>query len=112
MVDGANLIGGRLVQAQSGRRLDSVEPATGAAWARVPDSDSADVDTAVAAAKSAFPAWARTPAVERSRLLLRLADLIDRDLDRLAEAGSRDTGKPVTLARTVDIPRSSANLRF
>lgn len=112
MVDCANLIGGRLVQAGSGRQLDTIEPATGNAWARVPDSDAADVNAAVAAAKSAFPAWATTPAVERSRLLLRLADLVDRDLNKLAEAETRDTGKPVTLARAVDIPRSAANLRF
>lgn len=112
MPECANLIGGRLVPAKSGRRLESVEPATGSVWASVPDSDGADVDAAVRAASAAFPAWAATPATERSRLLLRLADLIDRDLDRLAEAESRDTGKPVTLARTVDIPRSAANLRF
>lgn len=112
MVEGANLIGGRLVPAQSGRRLQSVEPATGSPWASVPDSDSADVDAAVRAAKAAFPAWAAMPATERSRLLLRLADLIDRDLDKLAQAEARDTGKPVTVARTVDIPRSAANLRF
>lgn len=112
MVESANLIGGRLVAAQSGRWLESVEPATGSAWARVPDSDTADVDAAVSAARSAFPAWAGTPATERARLLLRLADLIERDLDKLAQAEARDTGKPVTLARTVDIPRSAANLRF
>jgi aminomuconate-semialdehyde/2-hydroxymuconate-6-semialdehyde dehydrogenase len=112
MLECANLINGRLMPAQSGRRLESVEPATGQVWARVPDSNATDVDAAVQAARSAFPAWAATPATERSRLLLRLADLIDRDLDKLAQAEARDTGKPITLARTVDIPRSAANLRF
>lgn len=112
MLECANLIDGQLVPARSGRRLESIEPATGSAWASVPDSDAADVDAAVRAARSAFPAWAAAPATERSRLLLRLADLIDRDLNKLAEAEARDTGKPITLARTVDIPRSAANLRF
>lgn len=112
MVECANLIGGQIVPAQSGRQIESVEPATGSVWARVPDSDAADVGAAVHAAKAAFPAWAATPATERSRLLLRLADLIDRDMDKLARAETRDTGKPVTAARTVDIPRSAANLRF
>lgn len=111
MLECANLIDGRLVGAQSGRRLESIEPAVGNAWARVPDSDAADIDAAVQAAKAAFPAWAGTPATERSRLLLRLADLLDRDLDKLAQAEARDTGKPITLARSVDIPRSAANLR-
>ncbi len=108
----SNLIAGALHPSASGRLIDVVEPATGSVWARVPDSGKADVDAAVAAAKAAFPAWAATPAVERSRLLMRLADLIDANLDRLAEAECRDTGKPISLARHLDIPRSATNLRF
>lgn len=108
----SNLIGGSLRSASSGRELDVHEPATGRLWARVPDSGKADIDEAVKAAGAAFPAWAATPAVERSRLMLRLADLIDENLGPLAEAESRDTGKPISVARSIDIPRSAANLRF
>lgn len=108
----ANFINNEHRPPTMGAYLDLIEPATGQTIGRVPDSGAADVDAAVSAAGAASPAWSTTPASERSRLLLRLADLIDRDLDRLAEAESRDTGKPVSLAREVDIPRSAANLRF
>ena len=65
-----------------------------------------------AAAKAAFPGWAATPASERSRLMLRLAELVEANLEELAEAESRDTGKPIAAARGLDIPRSAVNLRF
>ena len=107
-----NLIGGALVDAADAGTLEVVEPATGEAYAHAPDSGAADVDRAVEAASEAFPAWADTPPAERSRLLLRLADLIERDLERLARAESVDTGKPITLARSVDIPRAASNFRF
>lgn len=108
----ANYINGRLVPPAAGAYRDNFEPATGKAYSRLPESDSADLDAAVAAAQQAFPAWARTPAAERARLLLKLADLIDANAEALARAEAIDSGKPVQLARTVDIPRSSANLRF
>ena len=66
----------------------------------------------MAAAGVAFPAWSRTLAAERSRLLLRLADLMERDQDELASAESADAGRPIRLARSLDIPRSIANVRF
>jgi len=108
----ANLINGSLVPPASGEYLDTVEPATGAAYARVPDSSADDVNAAVAAAKNAFPAWTATPPAERSRLLLRLAELIEQNLERLARAESIDSGKPIALARAVDIPRAASNFRF
>src|SRR6187399_3216744 len=101
-----NLVDGRHVAPAAGRYLDVHEPATGAVYAQVPDSDAADVEAAVAAATRAFPSWSATAANERALLLLRLADRIEQQLDRFAAAESRDTGKPVTLARTVDIPRA------
>jgi aminomuconate-semialdehyde/2-hydroxymuconate-6-semialdehyde dehydrogenase len=107
-----NLIDGRLVPAASGRTLDVIEPATGAVYATAPASDSTDIDAAVLAAERAFPAWSSTSAAERAKLLERLADLIDANVSELAKAESDDTGKPITLARTLDIPRSAANLRF
>ena len=66
----------------------------------------------MAAAERAFPEWSRTPAAERSRILLRIADLIERDLEKLARAESVDTGKPLSLARSLDIPRAASNFRF
>lgn len=110
----ANFIGGRNVPPAggSGAYLDVTEPATGEVFARVPDSGPADIDAAVKSAASAFPAWSATSANERSRILFKLADLIDANLDRLAEAECRDTGKPISLARGIDIPRSAANFRY
>ncbi|MFN8622107.1 MAG: aldehyde dehydrogenase [Chloroflexota bacterium] len=107
-----HLIGGELVDPIDGGWMEDIEPATQQAWAWVPDGTAADVDRAVTAASAAFPAWSRTPAAERSRLLLRLADLMERDLEPLIEAESRDAGKPIKLARSLDIPRSIANVRF
>ncbi len=108
----ANYLNGQLVAPAAGQYLASFEPATGHPFARVPASDAADVEAAVAAARTAFPLWAATPAAERGRVLVRLAELIERDLDRLAHAESQDNGKPVHVARSVDIPRAAANLRF
>jgi len=107
-----NHIGGEPAHPASRAFLDVIDPATGSTYARVPDSGPDDVDAAVAAARSAFPAWAATPPADRSRLLLALAELLERDLEHLARAESIDTGKPISLARTVDIPRAVANLRF
>jgi aminomuconate-semialdehyde/2-hydroxymuconate-6-semialdehyde dehydrogenase len=112
MVELKNYIGGKLQPAHSGRWLDDFEPATGKVYARTPDSDTTDVDAAVAAAAKAFPAWSALSGEERGRWLLKLADLIERDLEKLARAESIDNGKPVDLARRLDIPRAISNLRF
>lgn len=107
-----SFINGRHVQPTSGTYMNVYEPATGEVYAQVADSTPADVDGAVVAARRAFDAWSRTPAEARSRVLLKLAELIERELEPLAIAESRDTGKPIALARGIDIPRSAANLRF
>ncbi|MDE2235384.1 MAG: aldehyde dehydrogenase [Gammaproteobacteria bacterium] len=112
MKDLANYIDGRLIPPASSGWLDVFEPATGAIQARVPDSRKDDIERAVTAAWQAFPAWSSTPGLERGQWLLRLADLVERDLEKLAQAESMDNGKPVSLARKVDIPRAVANLRF
>src|SRR5258705_7213131 len=93
----ANFIGGEQTSPRSGSYLDDVNPATEEVIAQIPDSDERDVDDAVAAAKAAFPAWSRTPAAERSRLLLKLADLIEQNVDELARTESIDNGKTVSL---------------
>ena len=107
-----NYIGGEFKEPQSGQYLDDVEPATGLIYAQIPDSDQQDVEDAVKAAQSAQPAWAKISVEERSVILMKIADLIDRDLEVLAKAESIDNGKPIALARSVDIPRASANFRF
>ena len=108
----ANSIGGELVEPADGAYFDDVDPATGAVCAQVPDSDERDVARAVEAAHRAFKGWSGTPAAERSSLLGHLADLIEGDLDELARLESIDTGKPLSVARSVDIPRAVANFRF
>ncbi len=107
-----NFIDGQCVPPQSSAYLPNIDPAMGKPYSEVADSDARDVETAVAAAEKAFPAWSRTPTSERSRILLRIADLIESDLDRLSLAECVDTGKPLSVARTVDIPRAVANFRF
>lgn len=107
-----NYIDGQWADPIGGRYLDNSEPATGLVYSKVPDSDARDVDAAVIAAQRAFPAWAALPAVDRSRILLSVAEKIDAQRERLAQAESQDNGKSVTLARTVDIPRASSNFHF
>src|SRR5438067_1968310 len=107
-----NFIDGQFIEPVGGKYLDNIEPATGKPYSQVADSDSRDVGLAVAAAEKAFGDWSRTPAAERSKILLRVADLIERDLEKFARAESIDTGKPLSLARGLDIPRAIANFRF
>jgi aminomuconate-semialdehyde/2-hydroxymuconate-6-semialdehyde dehydrogenase len=107
-----NFIDGQFVEPAGGKYLDNIEPATGKPYSQVADSDARDVELAVAAAEKAFPDWSNTPAADRSGLLLRIADLIERDLEKFARAESIDTGKPVSLARSLDIPRAASNFRF
>src|SRR4051794_6355653 len=107
-----NFIAGQFVRPAAGKYLDNIEPATGKPYSLVPDSDSSDVEAALAAAEQAFRGWSQTPAADRSRILLRIADLIDRDLEKFARAESIDTGKPISLARSLDIPRAALNFRF
>lgn len=107
-----NYIGGSLVRPASGAYLENFEPATGAVYSNVPDSDDRDVNLAADAARAAFSSWSSTPPEERLAILMQLVSLIERDLEPLAQAESIDNGKPVSLARTVDIPRAAANFRF
>jgi aminomuconate-semialdehyde/2-hydroxymuconate-6-semialdehyde dehydrogenase len=108
----ANFINGEFVAPRSGAYFDDVNPATAEIIAAIPDSDERDIDDAVRAAKAAFPAWSRKSASERSNLLLKLADLIEKNLDDLARIESIDNGKTISLAKRLDIPRAVANFRF
>lgn len=107
-----NYIDGRLVEPESGAYLDNLDPATGKVYSRVADSDERDVERAVEAAARAFPKWSTTPTTARSRILSRVADLIEANGERLARAECIDNGKPLSLARSLDIPRAAANFRF
>jgi aminomuconate-semialdehyde/2-hydroxymuconate-6-semialdehyde dehydrogenase len=107
-----NYIGGELRPPLGNTYIDNYNPAEGKVYSLIPDSSSEDVEEAVRAAERAFPAWSEMPVDKRSAILQRMADLIDRDFEGLVTAESVDSGKPVSLARTMDIPRASANLRF
>ena len=112
MEDICNFVSGELRPPSSGRYVENFEPATGRAYSRVPDSDQEDLNEAIAAAQAAFPGWSETPAMERSKVMTRIAERIEAKSDELVRAESIDTGKPISLARAVDIPRASANFRF
>src|SRR5688500_1656565 len=107
-----NFIAGEFRPPCSGRYLPDVNPATGQVFAEIAESGPEDVDAAVAAASRAFESWRRTPAEERSRLLIRVAELIERNFDELAQLESEDSGKTIALARRVDVPRAIHNFRF
>lgn len=107
-----NYINGELTQATTGKWLDNYNPAEGKIYSQIPDSDEKDVHLAVEAARKAFPLWSTMSTSERSNIMLKIADGIDRAFDALAKAESDDNGKPVKLARSVDIPRASSNMRF
>jgi len=107
-----NLINGELLPPESNAYLDNYNPALGITYSYIPDSDEREVDAAVAAAKAAFPMWSRKTVEFRSRLMNRMADLIEQNLDLLSTVESDDNGKPVKMATKTDIPRSAANFRF
>lgn len=96
----------------SGFWLDNYEPANGKIYGEIPNSNEDDVEKAYQAAKAAFPLWSNTTIDERSKIMLRIATLIEENIEQLAAAESRDSGKPLWLAKSVDIPRASANFRF
>lgn len=108
----ANYINGKLLEPVSGKYLDNYEPATGKVFSLVPDSDERDVQLAVEAAQSAFKKWSTTSLEERMMVLLKIADGIEAKFEEFAQAESKDNGKPVALARRMDIPRAISNFRF
>ncbi len=108
----ANYINGTFVPPISGVYFENPEPATGRPLSLVPDSDERDVDHAVDAARRAFGSWSTLPAEDRARVLMRIADIVERNLDELAALESADNGKTVALAHDLDVPRAVANFRF
>ncbi|HZH69440.1 MAG TPA: aldehyde dehydrogenase family protein, partial [Flavobacteriaceae bacterium] len=107
-----NYINGNLIPPLSNKWIDNYDPSNGIVYGKIPDSNKDDVEMAYQAAKTAFPKWSNTTLETRSKILSKIADLIETKCDMLAAAESKDNGKPITLAAKVDIPRSSANFRF
>ena len=92
--------------------IDNFNPAIGEVYGQIPNSTKEDVEKAVEAAEKAFPSWITTTLEERSKILSKIADLILEKLDFLAAAESKDNGKPISLAKAVDIPRAASNFQF
>jgi aminomuconate-semialdehyde/2-hydroxymuconate-6-semialdehyde dehydrogenase len=107
-----NYINGSFVKSHSEEWLENYEPATGKVYSQIPKSNSIDVENAYQAAKAAFTEWSKYSNEDRSNYLLKIAEAIEKRLEEFAEAESKDTGKPIRLARSVDIPRAISNFRF
>ncbi len=108
------LIGGRWLEAASGKTFPTYNPATGEVLAQVAEGNSADVDKAVAAARKAFESgpWRTLTASERGRLIWKLADLVESHLEEFAQLESLDNGKPVGVARAADVPLAVDLFRY
>ena len=107
-----NYINGEFKNPIQNQWLDNYNPSNGEVYGQIPNSSQEDVELAYQSAKSAFPSWSKTTFEERSRILIRISELLEANLQRFAEAESKDNGKPVSLAKVVDIPRSASNFRF
>jgi len=107
-----NYINGKLLAPTAGNYIDNFHPATGKVYSLIPDSDGTDVQLAVDAAKAAFPSWSVTPVEARMKVMLKIASIIERDLDAFVKAESKDNGKSEHTASIVDIPRAISNLEF
>lgn len=112
MIELANYIDGRLLPPHSGLYLDDINPATADVFAKIPQSDSADLELAITAAEKAQPCWSTIDVAQRAEYLNKISQLILENSDALIAAECEDNGKPLWLAKTVDIPRAAANFKF
>lgn len=112
MITIKNFIEGKFQDPVLNNWIDNYCPASGEIYGKIPNSTHEDIDLAYRAAQKAFPAWSKTTLDERNRILIKISELIEANLDRFAEAESKDNGKPISLAKTVDIPRAASNFRF
>lgn len=106
------LINGEWVPAEGGETFETFNPATGEKLADCANASPADIDRAVEAARAAFPAWSKTAPAERANLLLKVADLIEANAERLAMAETLDNGKPIRETTLVDVPLSVDHFRY
>lgn len=107
-----NYINGEFVNPIQNQWIDNYNPSNGAVYSQIPNSTSEDVEMAYQAAQAAFDSWSNSTLATRSKILSRIAELIKDKLQFLAEAESKDNGKPISLAKEVDIPRAAANFQF
>ena len=112
MIKIQNYINGEFVNPVQGNWIDNYNPSIGEVYGQIPNSTVEDVELAYTSAKSAFRQWSNTTLDERHKILSKIADLIEESLDKLVEVESKDNGKPLNLAKAIDIPRASSNFRF
>ena len=105
-------IGGKWIKAEGNKTYETTSPATGEVLAKCAEASKKDVDLAVKAAWKAFPEWKKTSVVQRSTILLKIADIIDANKDKLAKIESLDNGKPIRETANIDIPASSDHFRY
>ena len=107
-----NYINGQFLNPIQDKWIDNYCPANGEIYGQIPNSSKEDVEHAYSAAKSAFPIWSQTTLEERSRILIKISELLEANLQDFAEAESKDNGKPISIAKSIDIPRAASNFRF
>lgn len=107
-----NYINGEFVNPINGDYIDNYNPSIGEVYGQIPNSSKEDVEKAYKVAKEAFSSWSNTTLDERGKILSKIAELIKEKLSFLAEAESKDNGKPISLAKQIDIPRAASNFQF
>lgn len=112
MITIKNYINGTYCEPSNNEWLEAIDPSTGVVYGKLPNSTNKDIEEAYIAANNAFGLWSKTSVEQRSEILHKIADLIVSKLDPLAAAESMDNGKPLSLAKEVDIPRAALNFRF
>jgi aminomuconate-semialdehyde/2-hydroxymuconate-6-semialdehyde dehydrogenase len=112
MLEIQNYIDGKIVAPSTDKYLENINPATGKVYSTVPASNHTDVEVAVCAAKEAFISWSQLNKLQRSEYLLKLAHKLEERFEEFAIVETRDNGKPITMSRNVDIPRSIENLKY
>lgn len=106
------LIAGDWREAEGARSFATLDPATGLETGRIAQASAADVDQAVAAASAALPAWRATVPVQRAQILWKIAELIEANIDDLAQLETLDQGKPLFVGRWAEIPGAANQFRF
>jgi len=108
------LIGGQWVESASGKTFDTINPSSGEVLAKVAEGESEDINRAVAAARKAFESgpWPKLTPSQRGRLLWKLADLIEKNAEELAQLETLDNGKPIKYSRAVDVPLTADHFRY
>lgn len=108
----SNFIANKLQAPLSGEYVENIDPSTGKQYGLIPRSRTDDLEQAISAAEKAFPLWSKISQEERSKIMLKVAQGIEDRMDEFAMAEAKDNGKPLSLARAVDIPRAVSNFRF